>query len=77
MAAIRHHQEGKVSMTEVRQDNRIAIARHHLATSYVQPYHRTAILSGQWDTGSLFRAALAEVDRKAATTTTEAESPDG
>ncbi len=68
-------------MTEVADDNRIAIARHRLAMNYAQPYHRTAILSGHWDNGSLFRAALAKVDREAtaANTNTEAgaDSQDG
>lgn len=42
--------------------DRIDEARRRLASRYGQSYHQDAIMAGEWDRGSLFRAALAEVD---------------
>lgn len=39
----------------------IEIARQRVADRYVQPYQINAILSGQWDTGSLVKDELQAV----------------
>lgn len=37
-------------------------ARENVAARYAQGYHQRAILSGQWDAGSLVRDEIAKVE---------------
>ena len=39
----------------------IEIARQRVADRYAQPYHKNAILSGDWDTGCLVQEELKAV----------------
>ncbi|KEZ17186.1 hypothetical protein CP98_03684 [Sphingobium yanoikuyae] len=41
-------------------------ARENVAARYAQPYHQRAILSGQWDAGSLVRDEIAKVEGRKA-----------
>lgn len=45
----------------VEQDTALHEARARVANRYPQPYHQRAILSGDWDNGSLVRDELAKV----------------
>lgn len=37
-------------------------ARENVAARYAQPYHRAAILRGEWDAGFLVRDEIAKVE---------------
>ncbi|MFX4084498.1 hypothetical protein ACKU27_05270 [Sphingobium yanoikuyae] len=41
-------------------------ARENVAARYAQPYHRAAILRGEWDAGSLVRDEIAKVEGRKA-----------
>lgn len=43
-------------------------ARQNVADRHPQPYHKRAILSGDWDTGSLVREELARITEPSVTT---------
>ena len=50
----------------VEQDTALQVARERVASRHPQPYNQRAILSGDWDSGSLVRDELNKVleDRK-------------
>ena len=43
----------------------LLVARERLADLWSQPYHKAAILSGQWDDGRLMKNMIAKVEAEA------------
>lgn len=54
-------------MAEMAQETALREARERVASRYAQPYHKSAILSGDWDGGSIVRAEVAAVTAEHAT----------
>lgn len=49
---------------EKKQKALLERAREAVAARHEQPYHKRAILAGDWDTGFLVRDALAEIRKE-------------
>ena len=48
-------------MAEMAQEIALREARERVAYRYAQPYHKNAIMAGDWDNGSIVRAEVTRV----------------